>query len=137
VTVKISEERITTLLQYLRDYDIRTACQYTGITTPTYYAWKNKGKQDLNDGVNTIESRFYVESEKARAVYKGEVISALRGKALEGDVPAGKMILGSSDRKTWGDKIQVEQEIEKFMGKLKERLPDDVYQQVLDIATEE
>jgi hypothetical protein len=134
---KLSEGMMRELIPLLETYDQTTACELVGITYTTLYNWRTRGKKDFQNEEDTIYARLFLRSQKARGQFKKPVVDSVRREALRGNPASQKMLLQAVDRKTWGDKIQVEQEIEKFMAKLKERLPDEVYQQVLDIATEE
>ncbi len=132
--IKLIDEIAENLISDLERFDVRTACQFSGIANTTYYNWKRAGRRDVRHGIESVYANFWRRSERARGLYKGPIVSALRTKALEGDAPAAKMCLIASDRATWGDQIKLSDEIDRFLTKLKQGLTDEEYQKVLDVV---
>ena len=124
------------LLEALKDYDRLTACQMVGIGRSTYYYWYNEGKADFNDGRDTEKARFYVSANKSRAAFKEPHITALKREGKNGNVQANKIILSAEDRRTWGDSIQVTEELKVMFDRLKENLDPEIYRKVIDALEE-
>ena len=120
------------LLAMLEEYDRVTACQAVGIGRRTFYYWYNEGKDDVANGRDTEKAEFYVAANKARYVFKGDVIRAMRREGIKGNVQAGKAILQAEDRRTWGDSIQVTEELKVMFDRLKENLDPEIYRKVID-----
>lgn len=66
--IEIDDELIEDIAQVIRAGNfIKTACEYVGIDESTYYRYMKLGKQDAEDGKETIYSKFYNTLKKARA----------------------------------------------------------------------
>jgi hypothetical protein len=130
----ISPEISKRIVDLLRaGVSIKGAMRAVGKSERSYHRWQQYGKEE--------RSPLYVSFLKATREARGDIecrmVDLRRNKAERGDNESIDKLLKQVNREAYQDRLIVEQEIEKFMSKLKEGLPDEVYQQVLDIATEE
>lgn len=104
------------------------SCTYAGVSIPTFHAWMNKGRQQrrgkYRDFLNAVEG--------AEAQNEVALVANWRSKTPE-DWKAARDMLDRRHSARWAQKvrIQVEEELNDFLARLKDRLAPEVFEQVL------
>jgi hypothetical protein len=134
--LKLNKTLMAELLLHLESLDQTTACELVGITYNTLYNWRKKGKKDHIAGEDTIYAELWLHSQKARGIMKKPVVDSVRREAIRGNPASQKMLLQATDRRTWGDKVEVNAEIEKALDKIQEVVTPEVFNTIMEALEE-
>lgn len=76
---KLDEKLIEDLYQEIKQgLPVTYACDLFSITQPSYNNWMRQGEQDLNDGLDTLFSTFFLTIKKAQSEYVREAIQDIK-----------------------------------------------------------
>jgi len=109
----ISPEIIEALCKYVANGNVEEhSCYLVGIDESTLTKWKQKGREDLKNGVESIYSQLIMELKRARALAQVDMVEIARSSAkVKKDGYLAITFLERTDPKNWGrrDSLQVDE----------------------------
>lgn len=110
------------------------ACQVVGIHVSTYRSWMRRGEDHHTAGRDSVYSAFYLRVGQANAAAEDHAVIKWRGH-MGTNYKAARDFLARRFPSRWGPTykitIEVEKELTRLMEKLAEKLPPELYQQVM------
>ena len=88
----------------LKGISIESICALSGISPRSYYDWIKQGKQDIEDGVESVHALFAESVQAAIA----EVEERMLAQAIGTDEIGARWYLSRKMRKDYGDKQEIE-----------------------------
>lgn len=130
---KLNDYLIETFAQVIALGNYPTvACQVVRIHISTYRLWMRRGEDSVDD--SNPYRRFYLRVKEAEAASEAYALNKWRGH-MGTNYKAARDFLARRFSSRWGPTykitIEVEKELTRLMEKLAEKLPPDIYQQVI------
>ena len=130
---KLNDNLIDTFAQVIALGNYPTvACQVVRIHISTYRLWMRRGEDAVRE--DDPYRRFYLRVKEAEAISEGYAVEKWR-KHMGTNYKAARDFLARRFSTRWGPTykitIEVEKELTRLLEKLAEKLPTDVYQQVV------